>query len=125
MKTILRIFIILAVAALIGGGILALVNASGNSSMTYNLEGGADMEHEGRLPQDTGGFTPGQFPEGMGRGHHGGEEGSFFSWIETVRNLIVVIVLIVIVSLIERTNRKARARKAAKIAVMPPVPGNK
>lgn len=120
MKTILRIFIILAVTAVIGGLVFLLVNNSSVSTARVGPGRSGDRQFGGHA-----GFTEGDQPAGFNGGarpdHDRGMEGSgLFSWAETVKNLIVVAVLVVVVAVVERLVKPKRARKVAPVAVSAP-----
>jgi len=118
MKTILRILLILNVAALIGGAAYLLLNSGTVSSAGFPE--GSSLGESGRQIPDAGGFTPGEFQEGMGRGgerHGEGMEGGAFSWGETVKNFVIIAILVIVVALVEGVIKRARRRKAVPVIV--------
>ena len=118
MKTILRIFIILAVAAAIGGLMFLLISRDSASVAGPGLEGPDDRLFAGR-EEFSAGNLPAGFSSGMRHGHGEGLDGGVFSWAETIRNGIVVAVRVALVAWIERMFKPRRARKVAPVGVSP------
>jgi hypothetical protein len=117
MKTILRIFLILLVAAVIGGGTYLLVNNGSTSALGQTAGEGSGERHR----PGSGNLVPGQAPDGFvpgsGRGHGEGMEGGAFLWAESIKNIGIVAVLVIVVVLFERLLKGARRKKAAPVVV--------
>ena len=117
MKSVMRIFIILTVVAVICGVTFLLVNNGSTPALGSLGEPG-----ERHLPGSDE-FTSGDFPDGFEReGHHGLRdrlEGRAFSWLETIRTIVIVAAVVIIVSIIDRISRKQKAKRFAPVAVSP------
>lgn len=88
MKTVGRILIILAVAAVIAGLVVAVVNVSG--------AGAAQVTGQGQFHGN------GFFTQGRGVPESGRSVSSSFSMIETIKNLALVGLITVVVAIFER-----------------------
>jgi hypothetical protein len=110
MKTLGRILIILAVAALIGGAAYLLFGSNGAALPA----GFAEQHVRGRDGFD--GALPGGFPAGEGferDGHAGrGESGSFASLgFSMLGNLLIIAVIVIVWSLLSRLARRMRGER--------------
>ena len=123
MKTILRIFIILAVALAIVGVTLAAMNANSTGTVQA-FEAGA-----GRSLPGASGLVPGQAPEGFERGgfRAGLNEmnSGLFSLGETIKNVVIVTVFVLVVVLVERLLKARRTNKTTPVPVSNEQPDRK
>jgi len=118
MKTVLRIFIILLAAVVIGGVTLALVNTNGSAaSVSQTRDGFRDRQFSGS--SDSAGVQPPSGVNGNFRPDHGGERigGGAFSWATVMGDFLLVVVVIVLVALFERLLKAVRTPKVARVPV--------
>ena len=121
MKTIIRILIILAVAAVVVGLTLAIVNSSGTS---------APQLGEGR--QFPGSADPGArplgFDFGQGEGQPRGEGGvgaGAFSMMETVKNIVVIVLIVAVIAALEWSLKTMHRKHSAHVLVSAGLPDRK
>lgn len=126
MKTVLRIFIILLVAAAISGVTLLLVNNGSTSTLGQTVGESSGEQHSPGSRNLVPGQAPDGFVPGSGRGHgEGMEGGGAFSWADSIKNIGIVAGFILVVALFERLIKAARTRKAARVPVSAPEPDGK
>jgi hypothetical protein len=104
MKTVGRILIILAVAAVIAGLVVTVVNVSG--------VGAAQVTGQGQF-RDNGFFTQGSGVPGSGR-----SVSSSFSMIETIKNLALVALITAVVAIFERLLKIFRKNRLVRQPVI-------
>jgi len=109
MKTVLRILLILAVAAVISGAAVGLVNVSGAQASSSSDR----PQFQGAAAGGRGQFTP---PSGAGFGRDDAAGGSLIL-ATTAKNLGIVAVIVLAVAGAERLLKLVRSRRPAELPV--------